>query len=749
MLIGAVALAIGLAAQDPGPDGADRIDDVIVTARWRNEHLQDAPVSATVLTGADIRARNLTDLSQIDAFVPNLVFDPGTGDTGGSTNAQIFIRGVGQADFLFTAEPGVGVYVDGVYVARSIGSMMGLVDLERIEVLRGPQGTAFGKNSVGGSIGLTTRRPGETFGGRATATLGGLDRRDFSLVVDAPLMADRLLGKVVAFSDRRDGFVTRPDGGTLGAIESAGLGLRLDWRPDPGFELRLSADYARRRDTVAPAGLVAVDPAAPLVALWNALVGAPRGETYDGRFVPTDPDVTFGTGANTSDLDQSGLAATAEWRGSVGTLRSITAWRRHDAVFDSDPDHSPLTYFEQGVSDRMSQFSQEIQWVGSALEGRLSYVVGGLYFSERGDDAYRLRVAPGLFAALEAFPVGLIPGLGGAGNPVHVSLDLDGEIVGEIDSQSQAVFANVDIQLTDRLSVSAGLRQTWDSKDYHARFDRFSSGTTAYDVTTGGDWRAMTPSAVARYRWSPRVMTYLSVARGYKSGGFNGRSQSAFEARTPFDPEYVLSYEAGIKASAFDRRLAINLALFRGDYTDLQLFRLSADGGAPVVLVDNAGSARIDGFELEVSARPTPDLRLDLGVGRLDGRYEQLEPSVTGVTLAHDLPKTPEWSVNLSIEQGVDLALGRLTARADYAYRARVQNTPDNAPLTAQAGFGLINAGLTFEPPRQGWSITLFGTNLTDVRYITNALDGRASIGLADVAFGRPREWGVRLDYAF
>ncbi|WP_298744577.1 TonB-dependent receptor [uncultured Brevundimonas sp.] len=748
MLTGALVLVAALSAQDPDTPPA-RIDDVVVTARWRDERLQDAPVSATVLTGADLRSRNLADLSQIDAFVPNLVFDPGTGDTGGSTNAQIFIRGVGQADFLSTAEPGVGIYVDGVYVARAIGSMMGLVDVEQVEVLRGPQGTAFGKNSVGGAISLTTRRPAGTFGGRAAVTLGSLDRRNLSLVVDVPLVDDRLLGKVVAYSDRRDGFVTRPDGGTLGAIDASGLGVQLEWRPDPGFTLRLAADYARRRDTVAPAGLVAVDPAAPLLALWNALVGAPRGVAYDARFVPTDPDVTLGTGGNASDLDQGGLAATAEWRGSAGTLRSITAYRRHDAAFDSDPDHSPLVYFEQGVTDRMDQFSQEVQWIGSALDGRVAYVVGGLYFSEQGDDTYRIRIAPGLFEALEAFPAGLIPGLGGAGNPVHVALDLDGRVVGAVDSRSHAVFAHADVRLTERLSLSAGLRQTWDRKAYRARFDRLASGVTAYDVASSRDWQALTPGVVARYRWSPRVMAYLSVARGYKSGGFNGRSQTAFEARTPFDPEYVLSYEAGVKFGAFDDRLAVNLALFRGDYTDLQLFRLSAAGGAPVVIIDNAGAARIDGFELEVTARPVPDLRLDLGVGRLDGRYERLDPTVAGLTLADDLPKTPEWSVNLGIEQGLDVALGRLTARADYAYRSRVRNTPDNAPLVAQPGHGLVNAGLTFQPGRGDWSVTVFGTNLADQRYITNGLDGRASIGLADVTFGRPREWGVRLDHVF
>jgi iron complex outermembrane receptor protein len=749
MLIGALALAADLSAQDPGTDPAARIDGVVVTARWRDERLQDAPVSATVLTQSDIRSRNLADLSQIDAFVPNLVFDPGAGDTGGSTNAQIFIRGVGQADFLFTAEPGVGVYVDGVYVARSIGSMMALIDVERIEVLRGPQGTVFGKNSVGGAVSLTTRRPAATFEGRAAATLGGLDRRDFLLAADIPLAEDRLLSRVTAYSDQREGFVVRPDGETIGAVRAAGLGLHLDWRRDDAFELRLSADYARRRDTAAPAGPVAIDPSAPLAGLWNALVGAPRGETYDGRFVPGDPDINFGTGANASDLDQGGLTATAEWRGATGMVRSITAWRRHDAVFDSDPDGSPLAFFEQGVTDRMEQVSQEIQWLGSTRDGRLSYVVGGLYFSEQGDDVYRLRIAPGLFDALEALPSGLIPGLGGAGNPAHLGLDLDGEIVGDIDSRSQALFAHADLQLTDRLSLSAGLRQTWDAKTYHARFDRFSSGTTAYDVTTRGDWAALTPNAVARYRWNPQVMTYLSVARGYKSGGFNGRSQSAYEARTPFDPEYVLSYEAGIKVSAYERRLAVNLALFRGDYTDLQVLRLGADGGLPVVIIDNAAEARIDGFELELTARPTSGLRIDLGVGHLDGRYERLDPSVSGFTLSDELPKTPEWTVNLGLEQGVDVAAGRLTARTDYAYRSSVQNTPDNSPLTAQPGFGLLNAGLTFDPARAEWSVTLFGTNLGDTRYITNGLDGRASFGLADVTFGRPREWGVRLDYAF
>lgn len=733
------------AALTPAP-----LTEVIVTARWREERLQDAPFSITVFSDADLRARGLTNLSQIAAFTPNLVFDPGVGDTGGSTNAQIYIRGVGQADYLFTTEPGVGVYVDGVYAARSIGSMMDLIDVEQIEVLRGPQGTAFGKNSAGGAISIITRHPGRDPGGRAAITLGSDGRRDGFVAIERPAADGRLAGKATVSVSRRNGYVTRVNGGAaLGGLDAVGAGLQLRWSPDETFELLVATDVMRRRETPSPTVLLAVDPAAPLLALWNGLVGAPAGAIYDGRFIRPKAAETYATADSRSDLDLWGVSATAEWRGDLGRLRSISAFRRHDADFATDADHSPSPYVGQAVNDRMRQTSQELRWLGSGAGGRLNYTLGGLLFSESGRDTYAVQIAPGLFPALEAFPPGLIPGLGGAGNPIHRDLDYDAAVDSAMHSFSSALFAQADYDLSAALALSAGLRQTWDRKSYWARFERFSSGVTIYDVTTKRRWSALTPSASLKYRWAPRLTTYVSAARGHKAGGVNGRAQTAAGATRTFDPEYVWTYEAGLKSVWFDDRATVNLAVFHSDYKDLQLLSVSAQGGAPVVVVENAGAAEVDGFELEVTARLTEVSRLNLGLGHLDARYTRLDPSVSAVTLASRLAKTPAWTLNLGLEHDQPTALGRLTIRGDYVWRSRVENSAENSPIVAQKGFGLFNAQATLRPPGASWSLTLSGSNLADRRYITSGLDTLASIGVADATLGRPREWAVRLDYRF
>ena len=745
-----LALATGLAAGAASAQTADAsqaVHELMVTSRWREVSLQEAPVSATVLTGADLASRNVTNLSQIGAFVPNLVFDAGTGDTGGSTNAQVFIRGVGQSDFLFTTEPGVGVYVDGVYEARAIGSMMDLEDVERVEVLRGPQGTAFGKNSVGGAINIITRRPAEEPGARASLTLGDYGRADAFATVDLPVVPGRLLGKVTFISDHRDGFVTRqPDGSRLGDIDANGGRLQLLWTADPRLEVLVSADYLARRETPSPEALVAVDPSAPLLGLWNALIGAPSGATYDGRFVPSDPPLAYGTGGNSSDLDQWGVSATASWRAEAGTLKSITAYRHEKAYFAVDADFSPVPYVDQSVSDRMGQFSQEVQWLGSAFGGRLSYVLGGLYFAETGDDDYRITIGPGLYQALEALPPGLIPGLGGAGNPANVGVDFDGLVSSALASRSAALFAHADYRLTDALTLSAGLRETWDHKDLHARFDRLASGVTAYDVSPSRSWSALTPEFMIQYRWSAEAMTYVSASSGYKAGGFNGRAQTAFVASRGFDPERLWTYEAGLKSRWFGGRATLDAAVFDSEYSNLQLLRLDSDGGVPVNVADNAGSARIGGFEVEATAAPTSDLRINLGVGYLDARYTRLNPAIAGLTTSSALSKTPKWTATVGAEYRLHTSLGLVTARSDYSYRSKIYNTADDSPFTVQQGYGLLGAQLALAPVHARWSVAVFGTNLTDTRYITNGLDSLSSIGIADVTYGRPREWGVRLD---
>ncbi|WP_299322566.1 TonB-dependent receptor [Parasphingopyxis sp.] len=739
-------------ADSSGMQAQSGFSPIIVTARRREETLQETPLSITAFDSDALIDRGITELSGIGDFTPNLVFDQGNGNTGGSTSSQIFIRGIGQADFLFTTEPGVGIYVDGVYLPRSIGSIMDLIDLERVEILRGPQGTLFGKNSVGGAINITTQRPQYDFGGRASATYGSFDRIDVNGSITAPLVADRLAASLAFSSRERDGYVRRVnDGSRLGGTNSAGFRGQLLWEPADNFELHITGDYTRKREDSIANTLIDVDQSGSLIGLYNALVAPALGTIYDDRFVPDDPFVSFGTGFNQSDLDQWGIAATATLDLDGATFKSITAYREQDAIFGQDSDHSPLRFFEQSVVDRQEQFSQEFQLSGTAIDDRLDWVVGAMYFHETGFNEYRILFAPGLFDALEALPPGVIPGLGGAGNPVHPSLDFDGLLTSEIDSDSYSAYGHFSFDVTDRFSISGGLRYTSDEKDFTSRFDRLSAGVTTHDVDTGDSWNAWTPRIGIEYDWSDDLMTYASVARGFKSGGFNGRPTTEFVARTPFAPEFVWTYEAGFNSMFADRRVILNGAAFYSDYTNLQLLSVTSDPqGGIVALVENAGKARIVGFELELTAMPVPGLRFDAGLGYLDAEYRQLDASVTSITLDDDLVKTPEWSFSIGAQYTADLSDDwQLMLRADYAYRSTVQHVPDNNPLLEQSGYGLLNARIAFGPSDESWELAVFGTNLTDELYIANGLSQADTLGTTDVTYGRPREWGVSLSARF
>ncbi|MEM8696444.1 MAG: TonB-dependent receptor [Pseudomonadota bacterium] len=760
MVVPLVAFPQSLQAQEQIQPPAQTVDAqvqsgfgaIVVTARRREETLQETPISITAFDADALTDRGISNLSGIGDFTPNLVFDQGTGNTGGSTTSQIYIRGIGQADFLFTTEPGVGIYVDGVYLPRSIGSIMDLVDLERVEVLRGPQGTLFGKNSVGGAVNIVTRRPQPEFEGRISATYGSFDRIDIAGSVNMPLIDDTLLASVAFSSRDRDGYVRRVnDGSRLGGINSTGLRGQLLWEPTPNFGILVAADYTRKREDSIANTLIDVDQSGSLIGLYNALVAPTLGTVYDDRFISDGPFESFGTGFNRSDLNLWGISATATLELESITIKSITAYREQEAIFGADSDHSPLRFFEQSVFDEQEQFSQELQISGTAVDDRLDWILGAMYFGETGFDEYRIAFAPGLFDALEALPPGVIPGLGGAGNPVHPSLDFDGLLTSQIDNDSYSAYGHFSFDITDRFSVSGGLRYTSDEKDFASRFDRLSAGVTTHDVETGDSWSAWTPRIGIEYDWSDDLMTYASVARGFKSGGFNGRPTTEFVAVTPFAPEFVWTYEIGFNSMFADRRVILNGAAFYSDYTNLQLLSITSDPqGGIVALIENAGKARIMGFELELTAMPVPGLRFDAGLGYIDAEYTELDPGVNTITLDDDLVKTPEWSLTLGAEYTADLSDDwQLTVRGDYAYRSTVQHVADNNPLLEQPGYGVVNARIAFGPSDDSWELAVFGTNITDKLYITNGLSQADTLGTTDVSYARPREWGVSLSARF
>jgi iron complex outermembrane receptor protein len=731
------------------------LEEIIVTARKREEPLQKTPVSITAFTVDQLEKPGFDDLIDVARFAPNVVFDQGTGNTGGSFNSQLFIRGVGQIDFLFSTDPGVGIYVDEVYLPRVVGSIMDVTDVERIEILRGPQGTLYGKNTIGGALNITSRRPGDELALDGTVTFGSRDRIDAKLSVDIPI-ADALAARLTASTRNQDGYVKRVNQGDrmTGDVNSDGFRGLLEWKPGD-WDVLLAADYTRRREEAIANVLLDVQGGAlgPVLDLWNFLV-APTygpGSVYDGRFI-THGDDSQATGPSLSDLDMWGVSANISKKLGDGlSIKSITAYRDEDAQFGQDQDHSPFRYLETTNDNQHDAFSEELQLNGASFGDRLDWVAGAYYMHEKGSDDFDVVLGGGLYDALESLPGpfiplgpgGTCPCAGGPGNPVNVGLDFDLTIFDDITIDSYAAYAQGTYKFTDQLSATAGGRYTWEEKEFTTMLTRNASGfTTVPEHTITKNWDAFTPRVGLEYQWTPDLMAYASVARGFKSGGFNGRAQSLAEIDS-FDPEYVWAYEVGLKSQWFDNSLMLNLAAFYNDYTNMQLTSVRAVEGVILVVTENAGESRIQGLELEFAAKPLDNLLIRGGVGYMDGEYTDLSDEAT-VTLDSELVKLPDWTGNLSAELTLPATSSwEFLVGADVSYRGSYFNDPNNTPILEQDAYWLLGAHLTLQSSDGKWSLTAFGQNLGDEHYMTNGLQSYGSFGTADGTFAPPREYGV------
>jgi len=781
MTLAAIA-ATPVLADPPAADRHDaapgyQIEEVIVTAQRREESLQETPISVTALSGDDLTKRMAGNLANIGDFVPNLNFTTGTQSSRTSFVSAVYIRGIGQSDFIVTTDPAVGIYVDGIYFGRTTGGVVDLLDIERVEVLRGPQGTLFGKNAIGGAINIVSQKPDDRLGGVAELSYGRFDLVKFRGTLNVPL-SDHLFGRVAVSARHSDGYGRRLDFATgketaqLGKDDSLAARARLRWLPTEQLEANLAFDYTQVREPQVPDHIQAIDPNAPLLGLWNGLVGFPAGQPYTPAFLTQDVYSSYATGPNRSDLDLWGAALTLDWKLGASSLKSITGYRDMRSVFSNDGDGSPLRILGTDLVDlAQSQFSQELQLSGKNLDDRFDWLAGLYYFEESAREITSAYVMPGIFQALEALPVLIgptgpigpcpppaavaalpTPGpLGCAGNPNNIPLDLDFHGTNGIDVASYSIFGHGTFALTDRWRLTAGVRYTHEEKTHNLDYLRVNSGYVIAPpgTRTKNDWGAVTPKAGIEFRPSNTLMFYLSAARGFRSGGFNGRPFFR-ESVLAFDPEYLWSYELGMKSEWLDRRLVANGAVFYNDYTDVQLTsnRATADGNV-AVFTENGGQARIAGFELELHARPLEPLDLMAGIGYVDAKFTRLNPGVT-VTLDTVFPKTPKWDLTFSAQYGVPLAeRGTLTLRADYAYRSRYFNDVANTAGLAQGAFGLVNARIALEDRSKDWELALYGTNLTDARYITGGVGGLSAIGFDEAQYGRPREWGLALTYRF
>jgi iron complex outermembrane recepter protein len=705
------------------------IEEVIVIARRREEPLQQVPISITAFSANDIKAMSLTNLKELGQFTPNLTFF-NDGQTG-STSAIVFIRGVGQVDPGYSWDPGVGIYMDGVYLGRMQGNNMDLGELERVEVLRGPQGTLYGRNTIGGASNLVSTKPTDELEGFAEITIGGFDRRDARASINLPLVPGKLAVRATAVTRNRDGFGTRLDYLTgnkidqMGDRDSFSGRVLIDWKASDSISALLSFDGTRSRQFGPVRKVVQYNE--PLLAfLLNMFVEPDYGDAF-----LTDSDFTsYSNELNVNNVDVQGVSLSVDWDIGDWALKSITSYRDMDVLNGVDPDGSIYTVANQQDVMTQDQFSQEFQFSGLAFDQRLNWVTGLYYFEEDG----LVDSSVDIYAELYTF----------------IGLDLGLTVPVWIDNQSYSVFGQGTYALSDQFSITAGLRYTDDKKEVTREVLHHRSGVVVAPLETVSDsWGAVTGRLGIEYQWTGDAMTYASVARGYKGGGINARGFNT-EEFVPFDPEYLWTYEIGLRSDLMDNRVRFNTSVYYSNYDDIQFsVVVVGEDGVPIFLVANAAKARVKGFESELIVAPVQGMILSAGVGLIDAKYTSADPT-TGITGDSKFAKTPKWSVTLAAEYAAPIgAWGELIGRLDWAYKTKIYLDAANSPIVVQNPYGLLNANLSLVAGDGKWILSAFVTNLTDKHYIQAGTDFLAGLGFAEVQYARPREWGLSFQYNF
>ncbi len=743
--------------------GLAQIEEIVVTAQKREENLQDTPIAITVFTEESLEGRMINDISKLADFTPNVIFDTTTPISGLSNGAAVFIRGVGQLDFGLTTDPGVGTYIDGVYSSRAVGGVLDVVDIERIEILRGSQGTLFGRNTIGGAINITTKRPAETFGGMVEATFGEFERTDFKGSVDIPI-AEKFLTKFAFSSKNRNGFVDRISvGDKLGDEDRQSARGSFLLQASDDIELYATLDYTKIDEQSAGSVMVGISefPGAP------PLLAPSSTWAYNQVFVPANPgavpytqeqffvdgkDRTLATGPTGTDLESFGATLTFSWSLPWFEFKSISSYRDTEGEFYRDPDNSSIQITETSNPNyNHEQFSQELQVTGALFNERLQYVLGAYYFEEDGTD----DVFVPIYGALPT-PAGLLA----------LPLYINNFVL--VDNSSKAVFGQGTFDLTDQLAVTFGLRYTEDDKSFGYRqyISPDPGGNIAVLALLGPPVTAPGPAgdivlwdevsdeftelnirAGIEYQFNDDTLLYFTYADGYKSGGFNFRYVVPRADPLAFDPETLESFEVGVKWQGLDDRLRLNAAGFISEYGDVQI-QLFETGGGP--LTQNAGVADIIGVEVEVTAVPHERLLINAGFGYIDAEYDELNLPTTNVAQAINLdtklPNTPETTVNISADYTHPLTWGSLVVRGDYRYTDDLYNDAQNSPFLYQDGYHTFNASLTFSTGN--WDFSVFGTNLTDKRFITSG-DSNFGLGFHEANYNRPREFGGLIRYRY
>jgi iron complex outermembrane receptor protein len=802
--ISAAAVSNPAIAQNAAGSADDATDpnEIIVTAQFREQNLQDTPLAITAVNAETMEAKSQTNLAQVADSAPNVTLKPQGASFGPSIS--VAIRGIGASDFNPAFEPGVGIYIDDVYYPQLTGAVFDLLDLDRVEILRGPQGTLSGRNSEGGAIKMFTKKPSGENGGFVEGTYGSDQRIGVRAGVDFAL-TENLFGRISGVYKHQNGYVdrldfgcvfpaggpatfvdndgntiqTNPTGGIpriqpegacrvdrLGEVGYQAIRGALRYNPTDALDINLTAEYIHDKRKPAGEVLNVVEP----ISNPNFNV---NGIPYDERFICgrfcnfatyTTPAITYVGVAtppggqpilatdfdNTSVYDAYNLAANVHFELSdMFTIDNILAYQSWDSTFGVDDDLSPIPLNNGFNSLTHWNWSEELR-LSARLADTATLVLGGYYFEQQTNyysyqDIRYLQVAPG---------VGLFP-------LQFIQPD-------ETPAEAKAVFGNINWEIIPGLTFDGGVRYTEESKEYHY-FRLNPDGTVnGYLDPVGAANGAGTPGALTglvatykgnrwdwraalNYRFSDAAMIYASYSTGFKGGGTNPRPFFASQA-IGFNPEVLTSYEVGIKTDLFDRKLRLNVVGFYGELKDAQVgVSVCPDGTTPCAALINGGDAEQKGFEVEMLARPVEGLSIDGSLSYLEFKYTNLAPG-TSLTLDTPLVGSPPWKWTLGAQYEIPLgSAGSLTPRVDASYQDDIYTGFDfeDEPVSIKA-YTMVNGRITWRNADDDLSVALEVTNLTDKYYYLSLFDLRgAGAGLSKAQPGRPREWAVTLKKTF
>ncbi len=764
----AVANSEELSAQNMGT-----LDEIVVTARRKQESLQDTPVAVTAINAAGLEARNITLVNQIAEVAPNVVFEPVAPLTGSTNNGSIFIRGIGTTEFSLGTEPGVGVYVDDVYLARISGNVMSVVDIESVEVLRGPQGTLFGRNSIGGALIVRSKRPADELQASASIDYGTDNLFMVNGSIDLPV-SDKVRTKFSVQRRTQDGYVED-------IYDREDFGKQSSWSGRGTLEIELGdnllatthADYSRENNSAAPYVLIDLFDTDPIsggdtfVALRNMALGCAGGSAgnaggscVDQFFVLGPHKTAFGYEIDNTYINdfnkepfQSkdftevfGISQTFALDLDAVTIKSVTAYRQLEARNPRNPDHTPYEILEANSDLEQKQFSQEIQFSGTAFNDRLDWIAGFFYLDESG---YQLD-------SVNLFPVTLHSG-------------------GYFENKSWAGFAQASYEVIDDVEFSLGVRYTEEDKNYSPVSDNFINGRTQliYEFApialgvpgaTPGDpklvidppipllnndtplkFQEWTPHADISWKATDDLMLYASYSRGYKAGGFEQRIAVPVAEAGTFGVETVDSYEVGFKSTLAGNTLRFNGATYYTDYKDLQCSVVI--GIAPTFI--NCGDATIKGFELEGNWLPDESWSVDFALGYTDASWVKgsLTPlaATVGITDDKKFAMVPEWTLSGAVSYIFNFGNnGTITPRVDWSYKSDIEKDAPNTAVLMQNGYHIVNVGVTWLSENEKYSISVKGRNITDKVYLLAGVQQNDG-GFAEGIYARGAEWSIAL----